>query len=449
MAVTLFVSHAPADDAFAQALTQALVEAGVDARAETFGPDQPTPGNDRAIAVRECAIFLPVLSRAALSSPRARSEARRFHDTYHGASGRYLLPVLVEPLELEELWPFLQEYQRIEGPPGEQWSPDALIAGVLQWVTQVIPARARTPSGALRLSGSPAPRTGLPTRPLGEELLALPPERVQRTIQRRSSALSIMLIVVLAIIIVGGLSVAALLLGGQAPSRAVIAKPNGTAKTAATRSSTDTSTAIITLSPTPTIAGKTTVFNATPTPLPAVLAAFVSVDATTQGAWRGVYGSQGYLLAPNENQYSYSSIPSYATVDVNDANTAIWAASTSDPRALQKPGMSDRIAAYWYRAGAFIVDLALADGQTHRITFYFLDWDSLGAPSGRVERVVAQDATTGTTLDSRTLGQPGGDANPANQFNNGKYVIWNVRGHVRFTITNLNSNAVLSGIFFA
>ena len=167
MAVTLFVSHAPADDAFAQALTQALVEAGVDARAETFGPDQPTPGNDRAIAVRECAIFLPVLSRAALSSPRARSEARRFHDTYHGASGRYLLPVLVEPLELEELWPFLQEYQRIEGPPGEQWSPDALIAGVLQWVTQVIPARARTPSGALRLSGSPAPRTGLPTRPLG------------------------------------------------------------------------------------------------------------------------------------------------------------------------------------------------------------------------------------------------------------------------------------------
>ena len=31
-----------------------------------------------------------------------------------------------------------------------------------------------------------------------------------------------------------------------------------------------------------------------------------------------------------------------------------------------------------------------------------------------------------------------------------KYLIWNVRGDVRFTITNLNttSNAVLSGVFF-
>jgi TIR domain len=117
MAVTLFVSHAPAHDAFAQTLTQALIEAGADARAETFGSDQQTPRDEHEIILRDCMIFLPVLSRAALSSPRARAEARHFYDAYHDEFGRFILPVLVEPLELDEIWPFLQEYQRIEEPP--------------------------------------------------------------------------------------------------------------------------------------------------------------------------------------------------------------------------------------------------------------------------------------------------------------------------------------------
>ena len=62
----------------------------------------------------------------------------------------------------------------------------------------------------------------------------------------------------------------------------------------------------------------------------------------------------------------------------------------------------------------------------------------------------AQDATTGATLDSRSLGQGNGDLIPPTSSTSGKYLIWNVRGHVRFTITNLNttSNAVLSGVFF-
>jgi hypothetical protein len=63
--------------------------------------------------------------------------------------------------------------------------------------------------------------------------------------------------------------------------------------------------------------------------------------------------------------------------------------------------------------------------------------------------VDAHEATTGATLDSRTVGQPSADTNPANRFNIGRYLVWNVRGHVRFTITDLNSNAVLSGLFFA
>ena len=137
-------------------------------------------------------------------------------------------------------------------------------------------------------------------------------------------------------------------------------------------------------------------------------------------------------------------------MNVSGAATYIWTGNTNDPRALQKPGGSDRIAACWYSGSAFTIDLGITDGQTHRIAFYFLDWDGFGSPTGRVERVDAQDATTGATLDSRSLGQGNGDSNPKDQFTSGKYLIWNVRGHVRFTITNLNttSNAALSGIFF-
>jgi hypothetical protein len=443
MGVTLFVSHAPADDAFAQALTQALVEAGVDARAETFGPDQQTPRDEHEIILRDCMIFLPVLSRAALSSPRARAEARHFYDAYHDEFGRVILPVLIEPLELDEIWPFLQEYQRIEGPPDEQWSPDALIAGVLQWVTLVIPARARQ-------TGAPVSRAGmgLATRPLGEALIAVPSERALQTVSRGRSALTIALLVASLVIAFGGLSVAALVLRGQAPQPAAILRPvaTATARVTATAAATATSAP----APTATTKRKTAAPTATPTALPAVLAAFAGVDANTQGTWHGVYGAQGYLIAPAAGSYPYSSIPGYALVNVSGSATYVWTGSTSEPQALLKPGASDRIAACWYSGGAFTVDLSITDGQTHRIAFYFLDWDGYGSPTGRVERIDAQDATTGASLDSHSLGQPNGDQNPADRFSGGKYLIWNVRGHVRFTITNLNttSNAVLSGVFF-
>jgi hypothetical protein len=465
MAVTLFVSHAPADDAFAQALTQALIGAGVDARSETFGPDQQTPRDER-----DCMIFLPVLSRAALSSPRARAEARQFYDAYHEEFGRFILPVLVEPLEVEELWPFLQEYQRIEGPSGEEWSSEALIAGVLQWVTLVIPARARTPSGALPQTGGPAPQSyvlqtgaatpqrGLTpqTRPLGEALIALPSAHASRIILRGRRALAITLLVSVGVVAFGGLSVLALLLRGQSPQPADITRPLLTA-TAATAIDQTNGTPAPSLTATsgsggltPTATPSTTVAPSG-TPPPVAQAVFVTLDTTTRGTWSGVYGSQGYLLAPNDATHPYSQIPGYAAVSVSEAATLVWADTTNDARALKRPtgaNGNNRLAACWYSGSAFTVDFSMTDGQAHRIAFYVLDWDSSGLPNGRVERVDVRDATTSVTLDSRTLGQPSGDQNPADRFDNGKYLVWNVRGHVRFTITNLNSTSVVSGLFF-
>jgi hypothetical protein len=175
------------------------------------------------------------------------------------------------------------------------------------------------------------------------------------------------------------------------------------------------------------------------------------VDTSTGGSWTGVYGSQGYLLAPNA-AVSYSSLPGYAVVNIGGASTYTWAGTTADPRALQKPsgagGPGDRIAACWFSSQSFTIDVGVTDGGSHLLELYLLDWDSYGSPHGRVQRVDAVNAVNGKTLDSRTLGQPTETAPASARFNGGTYLVWTIRGHVRFIITNLNSNAVLSGVFF-
>jgi serine/threonine kinase PknH len=205
-----------------------------------------------------------------------------------------------------------------------------------------------------------------------------------------------------------------------------------------------------TATPEPT-ATATAAPTATAIPKPAVQAAFVEADTSTGGSWSGVFGSQGYLLAPNAAA-SYSSLPGYAVVNIGGANTFTWAGTTADPRALQKPsgagGPNERIAACWFSSQSLTIDIGVTDGGSHRLAFYLLDWDSYGAPHGRVQRVDAVNAVSGATLDTRTLGQPN-DSSPASaRFSGGTYLVWTIRGHVRFIITNLNSNAVLSGIFF-
>jgi hypothetical protein len=71
----------------------------------------------------------------------------------------------------------------------------------------------------------------------------------------------------------------------------------------------------------------------------------------------------------------------------------------------------------------------------HQVALYLLDWDT----TARSERVDILDAGTGTLLDSQT----------ASAFHGGKYLVWNLSGHVQIKITRLaGANAVLSGLFF-
>ncbi len=156
--------------------------------------------------------------------------------------------------------------------------------------------------------------------------------------------------------------------------------------------------------------------------------AFVKKDTTTQGNWQGIYGAQGYDLVGGP-----SSLPSYVTVTPSNELEYTWTTTSTDPRALQLPGSSNRIAAVWYSSTSFTVAVNLSDGQTHDLELYFDDWDN----KGRAETVQIS-TPSGTLLSTESI----------SSFANGVYLGWQVTGNIMITITNTaGQNAVLNGLF--
>ena len=161
-------------------------------------------------------------------------------------------------------------------------------------------------------------------------------------------------------------------------------------------------------------------------------ALFVKTDTTTQGTWKGVYGSNGYNVIGDTVSY-----PGYVTVTPANQNNYTWASSTSDVRAPQKAlSSTDRIAATWYNDVSFTIDLNFTDGAAHQLAIYCLDWDLGGA---RAETLSVLDGSTGAALDTQNL----------SAFQNGTYVVWKLSGHVVLRITRTGAiNGVISGLFF-
>ena len=159
-------------------------------------------------------------------------------------------------------------------------------------------------------------------------------------------------------------------------------------------------------------------------------ASLIGRDTTTQGSWIGVYGAQGYDVIGNA-----AKLPAYATVTPSSQLSFVWAASTSDTRALQTANGSSRIASCWYGNSPFSVDVDFTDGNLHTLTLYVVDWDT----SARAEQIQISNASTGSVLDTETV----------TAFHGGVYLRWSVSGNlmIKFTKT-AGANAVLSGIFF-
>jgi thrombospondin type 3 repeat protein len=89
--------------------------------------------------------------------------------------------------------------------------------------------------------------------------------------------------------------------------------------------------------------------------------------------------------------------------------------------------------------GAFEVQIDFRDDQVHQMALYILDYDGFAYRMPRTSRIEVIDADTGAVLSKRTIGAA----------ERGKYVIWNVKGHIRVRFVNVEGiNSVLSGIFF-
>jgi hypothetical protein len=113
----------------------------------------------------------------------------------------------------------------------------------------------------------------------------------------------------------------------------------------------------------------------------------------------------------------------------------LWAASTTDTRALQRPNGTDRMAGAWNSTNALYFYLQFKDAATHRASFYFVDFDR----AGRQQKLEIFDNVNGNLLHSQIL----------TNFANGIYRTFNLSGNVRLKLTKIaGPNCVMSGIIF-
>src|SRR5262245_41667953 len=130
--LSVVICHAAADDAFYHAYVAGLKQANV----EVIGVDYGVSGlHARPLEEAElqaAPVFVVLLSPAALSSPRVRSETRRYIELQADDLARMVLPVVIEPIEPDAIWPFLQPYRRAAGMAGAHLSAEALVRGTLR-----------------------------------------------------------------------------------------------------------------------------------------------------------------------------------------------------------------------------------------------------------------------------------------------------------------------------
>lgn len=135
-------------------------------------------------------------------------------------------------------------------------------------------------------------------------------------------------------------------------------------------------------------------------------ASFVKFDAGGTSS----YGADGHNIALGSN-----SLPSYSTVVIGQDLTWTWA-----------PGYT-----CWYNSASFTIDVT-AVGQ-HQIALYAIDYDK----ANRAETIQVKSGSV--VLDTRSI----------SGFAAGEYIVWDISGHVTFTITPTSGpNAVVSAMYF-
>lgn len=185
---------------------------------------------------------------------------------------------------------------------------------------------------------------------------------------------------------------------------------------------------------------------------PAIFPAlFVGEDAKTLGNWGGVYGKDGHVLCDYEGKGAdkmvlpdYISAVNYFMHGRGKPNMKVWAAGTSDARALAPDSGNGtlRAAAGLYTGDpsacqqSFTVTIDVKGRHDYQVALYFVDWDN----NGRRQAVDLFDGATLCLIAPTKI---------VKDFRGGKYLVYSYNKSARFRIYHVRGdNAVLSGIFF-
>jgi hypothetical protein len=167
-----------------------------------------------------------------------------------------------------------------------------------------------------------------------------------------------------------------------------------------------------------------------PPPQPTGTATFLPNDSTTQGDWLHVYGADGYAIAGDK-----TSNPSYVTPVLSTQTVSSFTSTKAGIALVKASDPTATVAAAWSAASPIEIDLSCSDSTTvHQVALYWADYD----PKAGGQTVDVLDAN-GAVLVTQSL--------PAT-LTGGLYLVCNISGHVKFTISNAAGNAILSGIFF-
>jgi hypothetical protein len=150
--------------------------------------------------------------------------------------------------------------------------------------------------------------------------------------------------------------------------------------------------------------------------------------------WAGSFGKDGYELAGWDGQSDVGNLPN-ASLSLVQGSRYVWAANTSDTRALPSADGSTRTASTYYDYNQIQVKLSFYSAYTGNLRLYAVDWDS----GARRESLAVGDHSV---IFSNKWGG----------FSAGQWASFPISvlagGTVTITVTReAGANAVLSGIF--
>jgi subtilisin len=155
-----------------------------------------------------------------------------------------------------------------------------------------------------------------------------------------------------------------------------------------------------------------------------------------RGDWVGTYGVDGYAIGGWDSTTGDLAALPGADLTLEGGGRTQWNAATTDVRALENPGQSQRRATAYWGDTQIRIRLDFPAGYAGTLHVYAVDWDS----TIRRENVTVETATTTQTV---TLGS---------SFNTGAWMHFPITvgagGWVRVTVDHLAGvNAVVSGLF--